>query len=61
MTKRFLCIAIFFRFVSGQGNVCDQECNLIEDMFSHPQVKCGKIVSNHPIYGPKCVYLTKTR
>ena len=61
MVKRFLFIAIFFHFVSGQGNVCDQECNLIEDMFSHPQVKCGKIVSNHPIHGPKCVYLTKTR
>ena len=51
-------IIAFLGEVEGQ---CDNECNLQEDMQNNPLVKCGKIVGEHPIYGKKCVYLTKTR
>ena len=47
--------------VNGQVNGCDPECNLRDDMPNHPLVKCGKVVGDHPIYGKKCIYLTKTR
>ena len=48
--------------VNGQGvQGCDAECDLQPEMAKHPLVKCGKVVGDHPIYGKKCVYLTKTR
>merc|ERR1719370_1513800 len=55
-------LASVVNFTAAQGvNGCDPECNLRDDMANHPLVKCGKSVGDHPIYGKKCIYLTKTR
>ena len=51
----------FYDGVKGQIQGCDPECNLQNDMQNNPLVKCGKNIGTHPIYGTKCVYLTKTR
>ena len=47
--------------LGGVNGQCDNECNLQDDMQNNPLVKCGKVVGEHPIYGKKCVYFTKTR
>ena len=61
MRWRLLFLSFLASKVNGQVNGCDPECNLRDDMPNHPLVKCGKVVGDHPIYGKKCIYLTKTR
>ena len=58
MRWRLLFLSFLASKVNGQ---CDPDCNLREDMANHPLVKCGISIGNHPIYGKKCIYLTKTR
>ena len=64
MRLSLLVVSIIGLFdgVKGQNTPgCDKECNLQDDMQNNPLVKCGKVIGEHPIYGKKCVYLTKTR
>ena len=56
-----LSIIGLFDGVKGQVQGCDDDCKLQDDMQNNPLVKCGKVIGEHPIYGKKCVYLTKTR
>jgi len=56
-----LLLVSIIGLLDGVKGQCDDECNLQEDMQNNPLVKCGKIVGEHPIYGKKCIYLTKTR
>lgn len=60
MRLSLLLVSIIGWFDGVQGQ-CDAECNLQEDMQNNPLVKCGKVIGEHPIYGKKCIYLTKTR
>ena len=62
MRWRLLFLSFLASQVNGQGiQGCDAECDLQPEMAKHPLVKCGKVVGDHPIYGKKCIYLTKTR
>ena len=38
---------------------CDANCTLSD--ITKGFIRCGKVVSTHPKYGDKCVYLTKSR
>ena len=53
-------IFLFFVDISAQdeNRGCDANCTLPD---SAGYIRCGKVVSTHPEYGDKCVYLSKGR
>ena len=63
MRLSLLLLSIIGLFDGAKGQIpgCSDECKLQDDMQNNPLVKCGKVIGEHPIYGKKCVYLTKTR
>ena len=53
-------VLILFGIIAGQDpddRGCDANCTLSDSTF----IRCGKVVSTHPEYGDKCVYLTSAR
>ena len=55
-----LCIAALSVTVAqDDGRGCDANCTLADS--TNAFLRCGKVVSTHPQYGDKCVYLTKVR